>query len=86
MLRQAGVRRNDWFLASMQSLYITAAGPVVDQGTPLVTGTVDVAPFDQDAVIRALRADQGGESTFTEFCEAIWAAGTTSPTSSRIRP
>jgi uncharacterized protein YbcV (DUF1398 family) len=74
-LRQVGVRRNQWFLPAVESLYVTDAGDVVTQGTPLVSGTHDVAPFDRDAVIRAIRADQAGESTFPEFLDAAWRAG-----------
>jgi uncharacterized protein YbcV (DUF1398 family) len=39
-------------------------------GTPLVSGTVEVPPFDRDALITALRIDQAGESTFAKFLEA----------------
>jgi uncharacterized protein YbcV (DUF1398 family) len=74
-LRRAGVARNLWDLPSCQSLYLTEAGPVVTQGTPLITGTADVPPFDQAALIRALRTDQAGESTFPQFLAAAWQAG-----------
>ena len=74
-LRQAGVARNLWFLPACQSLYLTNAGPVVNRGTPLLTGTVDVPQFDQNALSRALRIDQAGNSTFPEFLEASWCAG-----------
>jgi len=74
-LRAAGVRRNHWFLPSCQSLYLTREGPVVTQGAPLVSGTAEVPPFDRDALIRALRTDQAGESTFPEFLSASWHAG-----------
>jgi uncharacterized protein YbcV (DUF1398 family) len=74
-LRRAGVTRNLWFLPACQSLYLTIQGPVVTQGAPLVTGTVDVPPFDQEALITALRTDQAGESTFPEFLAATWRAG-----------
>jgi uncharacterized protein YbcV (DUF1398 family) len=74
-LRQAGVRRNTWFLPACQSLYLTNDGPVVAQGTPLLSGTVDVPPFDREALIRALRTDQAGDSTFAEFLTASWRAG-----------
>ena len=74
-LRRAGVRRNQWFLPSSQSLYLTKEGPVVTQGAPLVCGTADVPAFDRDALIRALRTDQAGESTFPEFLSASWRAG-----------
>jgi uncharacterized protein YbcV (DUF1398 family) len=74
-LRRAGVTRNLWFLPACESLYLTNDGPVVSQGTPLVTGTVDVPVFDQAALIAALRTDQAGNSTFPEFLEASWRAG-----------
>ena len=74
-LRRAGVTRNLWFLPSCQSLYQTERGPVVTQGTPLVSGTADVPPFDRDALIAALRTDQAGKSTFPEFLAATWRAG-----------
>ena len=75
MLRRSGVSRNLWFLPSCQSLYLTEHGPVVTQGTPLVSGTVDVPPFDREALIAALRTDQAGRSTFPEFLAASWRAG-----------
>jgi uncharacterized protein YbcV (DUF1398 family) len=75
VLRQAGVTRNLWSLPSCQSLYLTEKGAVVMQGTPLVSGMVDVAAFDRDALITALRNDQAGKSTFPEFLAAAWKAG-----------
>lgn len=74
-LREAGVTRNLWFLPACQSLYLTEDGPVVTQGAPLLTGTADVPPFDREALIKALRTDQAGESTFPEFLAASWHAG-----------
>jgi uncharacterized protein YbcV (DUF1398 family) len=74
-LRQAGVERNIWTLPSCESLYLTSTGPVVTLGAPLVSGTVDVPPFDRDALVKALRTDQAGNTTFPEFLEATWRAG-----------
>lgn len=74
-LRQAGVTRNIWSLPSCQSLFLTEAGSVVMQGTPLISGTKDIATFDVESLIRAVRIDQAGESTFPEFLEATWRAG-----------
>ena len=74
-LRRAGVTRNLWFLPACESLYLTEYGPVVTQGTPLVSGAVDVPPFDPEALITALRTDQAGRSTFPEFLTASWRAG-----------
>ena len=75
VLRRAGVTRNVWSLPSCQSLYLTQEGPVVMQGAPLVNGAVDVPAFDEEALIKALRVDQAGESTFPQFLDATWRAG-----------
>jgi uncharacterized protein YbcV (DUF1398 family) len=74
-LRQAGVTRNLWFLPACQSLYLTGDGPVVTVGTPLLSGTADVPPFNREALIAALRIDQAGNSTFPEFLSSCWRAG-----------
>src|SRR5580693_3083876 len=74
-LRRAGVTRNIWSLPSSQSLFITSEESVVTQGTPLVTGRVDVPSFDREALITAPRTDQAGKSTFPEFLAASWQAG-----------
>ena len=77
-LRQAGAARNLWYLPSCQSLFVTDAGNVVCQGSPLVSGYADIPRFDESALIRALRADQAGDTTFPEFLEASWQAGVVS--------
>jgi len=74
-LRRAGLARNIWWLPACQSLFLTADGPVMMQGTPLASGMMDVAPFNREALIRAIRADQAGESSFPEFLEGSWRAG-----------
>ncbi len=75
VLRQAGVQKNRWSLPSCQSVFTMKEGAVVQQGTPLVTGTHEVPKFDRDAVIQAIRTDQEGRSTFPEFLLAAWKAG-----------
>lgn len=77
VLRQAGVTRNIWSLPSCQSLFLTEDGPVVMLGNALTTDAVDVPVFDEGALIKALRIDQAGESTFQEFLDASWRAGVT---------
>lgn len=77
-LRRAGVTRNLWSLPSCQSLYLTEQGPVVVQGTPLVSGMHDVPPFNREALIAALRTDQAGQGTFPEFLQSSWKAGVVS--------
>ncbi len=74
-LRRAGVLRNVWTLPAGQSLFLTESGPVVMTGQPLESGMVDVPMFDRAALIRALRIDQAGDSTFPEFLAATWRAG-----------
>ena len=74
-LRKAGITRNLWFLPACQSVYLTEMGPVADQGTPLIDGMADVPPFNREALIAALQADQSGRSTFPEFLVASWKAG-----------
>jgi uncharacterized protein YbcV (DUF1398 family) len=74
-LRRAGVTRNVWSLPACQSIFITNDGAVVMQGEPLVSGMADISAFDREGLIRALRTDQAGESTFPEFLAASWRAG-----------
>ena len=74
-LRRAGVKRNIWVLPACQSLYLTDKGTVLTQGQPLLSGTTEVPPFNQEALIQALRADQAGESSFLQFLHASWMAG-----------
>jgi uncharacterized protein YbcV (DUF1398 family) len=75
VLRRAGVTRNFWQLPSCQSLYLTKLGPVMMQGTPLVSGALDVPTFNREALIETLRANQAGKNTFPEFLTDAWKAG-----------
>jgi uncharacterized protein YbcV (DUF1398 family) len=61
------VTRNVRFLPACQSLFLTSDGPVMTQGAPLATGTLEVPAFSREALISALRTDQAGESTFPEI-------------------
>jgi uncharacterized protein YbcV (DUF1398 family) len=74
-LRQAGAIRNFWYLPSCQSIFQTDKGAVAVQATPLISGMADVPAFDCKALIKALRSDQAGETTFPQFLEASWKAG-----------
>jgi len=47
----------------------------VTQGARLVSGRDRRAVFDRHVLIRALRTDQAGESTFPEFLMTSWRAG-----------
>ena len=74
-LRRTGVTRNLWSLPACQSIFLTNDGPVVMQGQPLVSGMADIPAFDGEGLIRALRIDQAGESTFPEFLTSSWGCG-----------
>lgn len=74
-LRRAGVTHNIWYLPSCQSMFLTAEGPVLNQGTPIVSGMIDIPTFNRDQLVAALRIDQAGKSTFPEFLDAAWLAG-----------
>jgi uncharacterized protein YbcV (DUF1398 family) len=75
VLRQAGVQMNLWSLPSCQSVFLMSEGAVVQQGTPLVTGAHEIPKFDRAALVKAIRTDQEGRSTFPEFLQAAWNAG-----------
>ena len=74
-LRMAGVVRNVWTLPAAQSIYHFDEGTLITVGEPVVTGMHEVPPFNEMALIEALRADQQGASTFPAFLRAAWAAG-----------
>lgn len=77
-LRKSGITKNIWNLPSCQSIYLTEYGSVTNLGTPLINTTVDVPMFDREALIKALKIDQAGQSTFPEFLKASWEAGVVS--------
>ncbi|MDO8212154.1 DUF1398 family protein [Conexibacter sp. CPCC 206217] len=74
-LREAGVSRCHVVVPSNAFVYFTTDGPVVMQHEPIASGIADVAPFDEPALVAAIRTDQAGESAFPDFIAAIWAAG-----------
>jgi len=74
-LREAGVVRILCVVPAMTTVYSTAQGEVVEQGAPLASGLVEVAAFDEAALVAALRTDQEGRSTYPEFMAAAWRAG-----------
>ncbi len=75
VLRAAGVTKNVWILPACQCIYWTKQGNVASQSTPLITDMADVARFNREALIRALQANQAGQSTFPQFLESAWKAG-----------
>lgn len=77
-LRQAAAMYNYWYLPACTSIFVLDAGTVVNQGTPLIDGMMELPAFNQEALIAALRKDQAGNSTFPEFLLGAWNAGVTS--------
>jgi len=76
-LRLAGVTHIEVTVPAWTTVLTTAQGSVIQQGSPMVDGTVEVPPFDRDAFLSALRDDQEGRATFPEWMEATWRAGVT---------
>jgi uncharacterized protein YbcV (DUF1398 family) len=74
-LRLAGVVRIEVTVPSWTTVLTTTDGSAVQQGTPMIDGTVDVPPFDREAFITALRSEQAGEITYPEWMKATWQAG-----------
>ncbi len=54
-LRQAGVEFNRWSLPSCQSIYVMKDGCIVQQGTPLVTGTNNIPVFNLKDLLTAIQ-------------------------------
>lgn len=57
------------------SIYLMEDDNLIQQGTPLCSGTHAIPTFNQGALIMAIRKDQNGETTFSGFLQAIWDAG-----------
>lgn len=74
-LRQAGVVRNVWQLPSAQSRLYLEDDVIVIQNQPLVEGFSEIPAWNEKKFLKALRADQAGESTFPEWLQLTWEAG-----------
>lgn len=74
-LRQAGVQEYVFDVPSASAVLITADGAVLQPGTPLHAAMTVISPFDESALLEALRTDQVGDSTFPEFVAASFLAG-----------
>lgn len=75
ILRQSGVKNNRWILPSCQSIYQIDDTSVVQQGIPLINGMQEIPQFNRSKLIDAIKADQQGLTTFSEFLQAAWDAG-----------
>lgn len=74
-LRLAGVERYLFDVPSASTILVTAEGDILQPGSLQRQEPSIVAPFDEAALIRALRADQAGHTTFAEFVAATLDAG-----------
>lgn len=75
VLRQAGVSTYHHSIPSGTTFYVTEAGPVVMQSDPVVQGMADVASWNEDALVAAIRTDQSGSSSYPQFARSCWEAG-----------
>ena len=74
-LRLAGVTRIDVNVPSWTTVLTTAEGSVVQQGTPMTDAPTEVPPFDLDAFVTHLRAEQEGRISYPEWMDATWRSG-----------
>ena len=74
-LRQAGVVKYYFDVTSMTVVYVTDRGDVLQPGSLPRSEKAVIPPYDETALIDAIRTDQRGESTFPEFIEASLRAG-----------
>ncbi len=74
-LRQAGVTRYVYTLPSGQCLLYANDGKVVNQSDVVVSGMLEVPPFNRDEFIKILRKSQNGDTTFPEFLKDSWNNG-----------
>lgn len=74
-MRQAGITKNYFDVPSASMVFVTEEGAVLQPGTLRFSESVVIPPFDEAALIAALRADQRGESTFSDFVAASFDAG-----------
>jgi uncharacterized protein YbcV (DUF1398 family) len=75
VLRRASVQRYVFDVPSASVVYSTADGDVLYPGALIRHEPTIIPPFDEQALISALRRDQEGHSTFPEFVEASLLAG-----------
>ncbi|RPA12493.1 DUF1398 family protein [Gordonia sp. OPL2] len=74
-MRQAGITMNYFDVPSQSMVFVTDDGVVLQPGNLLHSEPTVMPPFDETALIAALRADQQGRTTFPEFVRATFDAG-----------
>jgi uncharacterized protein YbcV (DUF1398 family) len=75
--KTAAITTIETSIAAGGSVYHLAGGSVAQSFEPIAKTAVAVPSWDETALIAAIRADQAGRSTFTEFLRAAWNAGVT---------
>lgn len=48
---------------------------MVTRTAPFTDGMADIAPWDEEALIASIRADQAGRTGYPEFVSGCWSAG-----------
>jgi uncharacterized protein YbcV (DUF1398 family) len=74
-LRQAGIDKYLFDVASASAVYLMNEDAVLQPGGLLRTQKTIIPRFDSEALITAIRADQQGRISFAEFVEATFRAG-----------
>ncbi|MFP8918498.1 DUF1398 family protein [Enterococcus innesii] len=74
-LRQEGFVKKSWYLPSGYSFYFLGEEVLVIPGKALIDQVTPFPSFSEEKLIKALRADQAGQTTFTEFLMTTWASG-----------
>jgi len=74
-LRAAGVTKYFFDIPSSTAIYATDEGDVLRPGRLIRTERSIIPPFDPDRLVAAIRTDQRGESTFSDFVEESFLSG-----------
>lgn len=74
-LREEGFIKNTWYLPSGDSFYFSKEDSLVIPGKSLIDDITVYPSYSEEELIRALRTDQAGKSTFPEFLMNTWKSG-----------
>jgi uncharacterized protein YbcV (DUF1398 family) len=74
-LRASGISAVETSIAAGGSVYHLADGAVAESFDPVVAPVSVVPDWNERALVAAIRADQGGRTSFPEFLRDAWEAG-----------
>lgn len=74
-LREEGFIKNTWYLPSGDSFYFSKEDSLVIPGKALFEDITVYPSYSEEELIRALRTDQAGKTTFPEFLMNTWKSG-----------